>query len=452
MAVWPTWAHKQVIFNALGYRPYPEQEVIHQSAARVLQIVGGERAGKSAVSANEVASRSMTCERIAFVADEYTHSRKEFTYLCEALDILGWLGKTSTPIRGGWSGVTTLGCEFSTISVNTGVQQLTGTGEPFDIIVVCEAGLQEYNTFLAARGRVAETRGLILLSGTLWDNVGWYADMWKLGQKDNDMDLASFSLPTWANIRLFPGGKDDPEILAWRASLNDKDEEARRIDAKVLPSPARIYPQFSELTHVVNWAKFDPKGDVYLFVDSGYMPSKYAVLACQFRKDSYGRETMVFFDEIWENLLMHEQVIKRCIDREWWDNVVHIVGGHETKQHPAAESTAEVWAASSKVYMETFNAGLVREGNRRVRFMLNPMDELPPRIFVNPVCKGLIWEFKHYNRKQDRHKNVISDDPADKNNDAMDALRNGVVWRYGHFDIPESQKEKEPMFVNPVAR
>lgn len=449
MASWPNSRHKAIIFKELGYVPTPEQNAVHTSKARVLQVVGGERAGKSIVSEKEVAARFLACDRVAFVSDEYDHSRKEFEYLATDLDTLGLLGKTTTPKRGRWIGETTTDCEFSTISVNTGVQQLTGTGDPFDIIVLCEAGLQQYNTFLAARGRVSETRGLIIMSGTLWDNVGWYADMYNVGQGENSLGVESFSLPSWSNRAIYPGGKNDPEILAWRASLNDKNEAARRIDAIVVPSPARIYPEFSEILHVKNWANFDQHEDVILFVDSGYMPSKYAVLPVQFRKDSYGREIVVIIDEIWENQLMHEHVIGMCQAREWWDNVTHIVGGHETAQHNAAESTADVWSAESGLYMETFNAGRILEGARRVRFMLNPMEDLPPRIFISPKCIGTAYEFQHYKRRQDRAGNVISEDPQDKDNDAMDALRNGIVWRYGHFDLPEALKKQKLVFTNP---
>lgn len=449
MAVWPTIRHKKIIFKHLSYDPNEAQWPIHKSKARIVQIVGGERAGKSTVSGNEVAARILSCQRIAFVADDYTHSRKEFDYLTQDLDQLGLLRDMSTPKRGAWVGTTTTGCLYETVSVNQGIQQLTGKGEPYDIVVVCEAGLQQYNTLLAARGRVSETRGLILLSGTLWDNIGWYADMYRLGQKTNEMGVESFSLPTWSNKRLFPGGKDDPEIALWRAALNDPNEAARRIDAVVMPSPARMFPEFSELVHVKQWCTFDPYDDVILFVDSGYFPSRYAVLAVQFRKDNYGREILCIIDEIWEHHKMHEEIIKIAQGREWMENVTTIIGGHETKQHNAAESTADIWSALSGLYMQTFNAGRVLEGARRVRYLLNSTNGLPPRIYLSPKCTGTSWEFQRYSRMQDRSGAVISEEPQDKNNDAMDALRNGVVWRYGMFDVPDQLKGQVLDMTNP---
>jgi len=448
MKQWPTLAHKDVIFSHLGYVPHPEQWAIHKSKARVILVLGGERAGKSQVAGNEVTARILTSDRVAFVGQEFTQARKEWTYTADNLTALGMMGHSSVPRYGQWYGRSIAGCEFLTISVNKGIQQLTGTGEPFDVVVICEAGLHSYNTFLAARGRVAETRGVVILVGTLWDNVGWYADMFRMGQGPNALGVESFSLPSWSNRFLFPGGKDDPEIKAWRASIGDDDEAARRIDAMVIPNKARMYPQFTQPTHVVEWARFDPDADVYLWVDPGYYPSRYAVIPVQFRQDSYGREVVCQIDEIWEHHKEHEDIIDMARSRPWWDNVIQAVGGHETKQHQASKSTAEVWEEVSGLYFETYNAGLILDGARRVRQFLKPDPKLGARYYLSPLCTGTASEFEKYSRKKDRAGNVVSDQPMDQDNDAMDAIRNGIVWKYGHVERTR-EKAKSIEMVNP---
>lgn len=433
MSRWPTWTQKGVTFGRVGYQPNGKQAPIHRSRARVVQIVGGERAGKSRSMAMEILARVPWCRRVALVADEYDESRREWQYIADGLQMLGALGRVSTPRHGQWWGQARTGAEFFTVSIHTGVSELTGTGEPFDIVALCEAGLIGFNGFLAARGRVTETRGMVIMSGTLWDNVGWYADMWRMGQGVNALGVVSFSLPSWANQALFPGGRDDSEILAWRESL-DESEAARRIDAEVRASPARMYPEFSEPVHVSEWAAFNPADDVVLFVDAGYYPSRYSVLAVQFRKDAHGREVVCVVDEVWEHHKVHEDVIAMCKARAWWDHVTQAVGGHETKQHQATSSTAEVWAATAGLYFETFDAGRVLEGARRVRWLLKPSDGRGPRLLLAPGVDGLAWEFGHYRRKTDRQDNVVSEEPEDRYNDALDALRDGVVWRYGLVD------------------
>lgn len=444
MARWPTWTQKRVTFERLGYMPNPAQLPIHQTRARIIQIVGAERAGKSTVSALECAAREPWADRVGFVADEYDEARKEFAYFAESMARLGNIAQTSTPARGQWFGKTRTGCVFQTISLHTGTDELTGTGEPFDLVVLCEAGLIGYDGFTAARGRVAETRGVVIASGTLWDNVGWYADLYMKGQGPNPLKLRSFSLPAWSNTAAFPGGKDDPEILAWRESL-DAEEAARRIDAVVMPSPARMFPQFSVIDHVKAWARFDPGGDVVLAIDAGYYPSRYAVLALQFRKDDQGRECLHVIDEVWEHNKTHPEIVEICKARTWWDNVTQALGGHEVSQHQAAESTQEVWQALCPgLFVERFDAGHILDGAARVRWLLQK-----GRLFLSPQATGTAWEFGHYQRKHDRAGNVTSEQPEDKNNDAMDALRTAVVWRFGFVEPQKGRVEKPKTWGSP---
>ena len=449
MGRWPTWRQKAVTFERLEYEPNVAQLPIHRCNARAIVVAGAERAGKSRTAGTEVVARMPWCKRVGFVAQEYDKARAEFVYVLDALTELGAMGHSSTPRRGQWAGESLTGCEFLTISLERGTDELTGTGMPFDIIVLCEWGLIAYNAFLAARGRVAETRGTVFGIGTLRDNVGWQADLWRLGQGLNDLGVVSYSLPAWANLALFPGGRDDPEILDWRRSLNDEDESARRIDAEVRSSPARMFPAFDHVLHVQEWAAFDSGEDVYVVADAGYYPSRYAVLAVQFRKDPHGREIVVVVDEIWEHNKVHEEILDMVKARPWATNVVQAIGGHESKQHQATASMAEVWEAVwPGLYFETFDAGAILPGASRVRWLLNPGD-LGPRLILSPGCDGTAWEFGHYMRKTDRQGNVISEQPEDRNNDAMDALRNLVVWRYGPVDRDEVPQESQAAWGNP---
>lgn len=443
MGRWPSWEQKQATFRRLNYEPHAAQVPIHQSGARVIVVAGGERAGKSRFAGMEVAARIPWCDRVAYAAQEYDKARPEWKYTVDALDALGAMVASHTPRVGAWFGHTRTGCELLTVSLERGTDQLTGTGQAYDIVVLGEWGFMPYNAFLAARGRVSETRGVVLAVGTLQDSIGWQADLWRLGQGPNSLGVQSYSLPSWANKEMFPGGKGDPEILAWREALSDEAEAARRIDAMVLPSTARMFPEFDHITHMQEWAEFDPEADVYLAVDAGYYPSRYVILAAQFRKDGYGREICVIVDEVWEHNLFHEQAVAIARARPWAVNVKQAIGGHETRQHQAAQSTAEVWAELwPGLYFETFDAGRILPGAARVRWLMRH-ETTEPRLFLSPRCAGTAWEFGHYRRRTDRQGNVIAEEPEDRHNDAMDALRNLIVWRYGYLD---EQKPEPDMF------
>lgn len=77
---WPTTKQKARIFQQVGYEPHSAQWPVHQSKARVLLAAGGERAGKSRVSAAEVLARTPWCykaNRVALVSGEYDETRAE---------------------------------------------------------------------------------------------------------------------------------------------------------------------------------------------------------------------------------------------------------------------------------------------------------------------------------------------------------------------------------------
>jgi hypothetical protein len=282
--------------------------------------------------------------------------------------------------------------------------------------------------------------------GTLQDNWGWHPDLWRKAAGPNVFDADRFSFPMWSNRAIFPGGREDPEILELKRML-PKAEYARTVAAEVVASPARIYPEFTfageeELGHVRELA-YDPERPVILWVDAGYYPSHYCVLPVQFHQQVDGLHTMEVvhvIDEVYEHHKTHHDVIEICRSRPWWPSVERAVGGHETKQHLSAESTQEVWETlvgtdegdPERFRFDVFDAGRIQDGIIRVKTFLEDPATKRPRLYVDASCQGTQEEFGTYRRKTDARGNVVSDEPEDKNNDAMDCIRNGLVERYGH--------------------
>jgi len=385
------------------------------------------------------------CQRVGIAAQEYDECRAEMGYVIEGLRRLGGLETSSTPQTGKWRAVAKGGMEIETISLHDGPEELTGRGQSFDVVALVEAGRIRYDAFLAARGRVAESRGDVLLSGTLWDTFGWYAGLYQSFAGPNVFEGERFSFPAWMNRAIYPGGEDDPEILRLKAIYPD-DEYARLVAALLRPSPARMYPEFEYPIHVKELA-FDPDLDVELAVDAGYYPSHYAVLALQtVRVD--GMEVVRQIDEVWEWHKVHYDIVEMCRGREWWGNVTRAVGGHESRQHQAAESTQEVWENligqderdPEGFRFDVVDAGRVLDGSMRVKTFLRDPATRRARYVCDIGCLGTQQEFQAYKRKRDAKGNVTSEEPEDKNNDAMDALRNYLVDRYGLVE----RRRREP--------
>ena len=451
MSRWPKWSQKKITFDLLGYDPHDGQIPYHQSDARVLIVVGGERAGKSAGTEKEIIARWPWCtrgKRIGIAAQEYDETRREMEYLAEDLAELGALqGQPTMPKAGKWIITGKGGIVAESISLQDGADELTGTGLPFDIIALVEAGHITKEALTAALGRTMETRGVVIVSGTLLDSFGWHADLYNTclaGPEHNAYSGASFSWPTWFNKTLFPLGENDPEIIRMRSTM-PKDEFDRRVAAKVVPSPARIFPEHDSALHAQD-VPYDPTLPVTLWLDAGYYPSHYAVAVVQFAEeqvenaagDTVTIEVVNQIDEIWEHHLGHRAVYEMCKDREWWPGVVRVVGGHETKQHnESGETTQEVWQAFARadgfrLPFRVFNAGRILDGISRVRtFLIDPTLEVPRYRYDRARCVGTQEEFNKYSRKTNQRHEVTSEQPEDKNNDAMDCIRNGLVERYG---------------------
>ena len=423
MARWPTINQKLDTFRLIGYQPFPEQRPIHASRATVLQIVGAEGAGKSQVTANEVTACVPWAKLVYLIGETYDSPRREFEYLRNNLIVLGALdhGDASTPKMGQWAMTTRTGCEIKTLSAREGASSVIATGTEPDIFCLCEAGiLGSYSVLTAAVRRATRARGRVILSGTLKDDFGWYAALVdELTPKGNPWRGETFSLPAWANTELYPRGRDDPEIQRLEALLPDN-EFQRTIAAKRVPSPALVFPEFSYAKHVHD-CPYDPRLPVTVWVDPGYFPSAYAVLAVQF----HGAEVWQI-DEIYLNHHTHEQVIALARRREWWPNVERSVIDFAGRQHHAQKSAAEIWLAETGIRPRSQPVGVL-DGISRHRSFLEPT----PRLFHDPRCTGTLSEYKQYKRRTDRDGNPTSDEPIDADNHTMKAIAYGLVDKFG---------------------
>jgi len=430
---------KVQLFHQVGYDPYPEQLEVHASTARVLLIAGGERAGKSRITAMELLTYAIAPEkesRIVIAGQKYEQTIPEANYVIEGLHKLGILDekKLSQPKGAKWVIPSTTGCVYETVSLKESGKELTMRGLAYNCVAIVEAGTVVYQAFTNARGRVGETRGRVILSGTLWDEFGWYAQLFERLKGPNEYEGEAFSIPSWCNTKIYPGGRDDPEIKALEAAYGDA-EFMRLIGAAIIPGPDVIYPEYRPSVHIAE-LDYDADQAVHLSIDPGYRPSRYAVLAIQPGVTEMGEPTINVIDDIWVNDLTHQEVIARCKERWWWPNVTGVWGGHETVQHNAQLSTAEVWRRETSLPFHTVRKpGFKVNLFMRVRTFLKDPVTGDSRLFIDKRCQGLPYEFPRYKRKTNFRHEVVSDDPPpNAEDDALDALTNYLVGRLGRVD------------------
>lgn len=432
----------------MGYSPLPLQVPIHLSPSRVILISGGEGSGKSYVTAAEIVARYPLWRLCYIVGPKYEAAHKEVDYIYESLLKIGATRKDlyQRPSRGKIVLTTVDGARVETLSAEDGAKAITGTGESPDVLAMVEAGKQSYDIYLACRGRVARSRGLLVLSGTIEQSERWYPELitrWLNGSPQEDAH--SFVIPTWANTRLYPGGRNDPEIKALEATY-PHDQFLERFGAVPVPPSTLVFREFSHVDHIQpapywNNDKEWTESPVELAIDPGYAGA-YHVSAMQWIGD-----TVWQIDEVHYQFRVAEDVIDECMSRPWWGKVSGGVIDIAGRQHQGQDSHVEIWTKRGRLkdgrgISLRSNKVRISEGIQRHKtFLVNPFGGRP-RLFHDPRCKSTIREYGLYKYRDVVDGKPVSEEPIDADNHAMKAI---AYWLYDRFGATDKTVERLPI-------
>lgn len=416
--------------------------------SRVILICGGERSGKSLLAAallglrigpnpNHPQGQWPKPKRFWIVGPDYRQCRPEFLYIHDALERGKFVERVTMP-QGEtqpWSLETKWGTIIETRSAGE-VRKLASF--TVDGLLLAEAGQQTEESFQKALGRTAETRGFILLVGTLEDGLPWYEDYLRRWQSDNPEGGRSFSIPTWSNLDTFPGGVDDPEIRRLFAAL-PADYVAHRFGAQPIRRSNLVVPEYEYKSHVRH-LEVIPDIPLNLAIDPG--KNAYAVLFCQ-RQGAY---TYVH-DCIYTRGAIAQQVIPMTMQHPLWPrvdlttpntSVIDIAGMAE----PGTESQSTLWRDI---------AGLVLTGKYwkekdtiaalRYRLAVDPILGLPLVQFSSNLRTGvapdgtatqMLSEFDLWRWPKRTLQGNEPERPVDANNHALKALGYFLLHHYGN--------------------
>lgn len=411
-------------------------------------VAGGERAGKSYVSAYFLVTRAMYGKLFWIIADNYELARPEFNYAADMLGELGAINSTrdiSMPKVG-----------KATMRLKTGQYIETKTADDVrklaavapDGVVIAEAAQCPYEAYLRAIGRTAERRGWVLMSGTFEGSLSWYADKWTEWQNPTNLEGAvSFSLPSWGNPYVYPQGRDDPEIIRLEA-LYERVEGLfdERCGAVPVAPVGLVFREFRHTVHVRDDATYDPELPVFLAIDPSAGGNPYSVLACQFRQATYLEphpdpiDICVVIDEIYEQGKTDEQMIALAQKEFWWRKVR---GGAIDVEAPDSRKR---WRTIGGVNLRAKKVKQL-EGIRRLKSFLYYKEEhgivvQAPFLQINSRVRSLPFEFGRYKRKDatsdDREPREVP--PDDQPNHSVKALWYLLVARYGYVKGSRIQK------------
>ena len=231
----------EALFDIIDFHPTEEQLRILNSGKRFILVAGGEQAGKSMVASKFLLQRFLHDESPGLywlVAADYERTRAEFEYLTQDFAKLGILADVTKRVDPGRIVLS----DGTRIETKSAKDPRTLAMRAPNGIVGCEASQLDLETFFRLRGRCAPKKGWLFLGGTFESSLGWYPQTytaWESGVNDEQ----SFSLPSYSNFHLYPGGREDPEIKRLEAFSSD-DFFMERIEGKPVPPRGLVFHEF----------------------------------------------------------------------------------------------------------------------------------------------------------------------------------------------------------------
>lgn len=441
----------EIIRERINHTWSNEQKEIIFCDAREIIVGGGERAGKSFISADYLVVRWPWGNLFWIAGKDYDRCQAEFEYVAQCLVDLGAVKTTDVhmPRNGQWWMTLITGAVIKTWSLNDWLK--VGSEAP-DGIILAEAAQCSYQEYARLRDRTAEKRGWLFASGTFEGSLGWYPELWKQYQLPNQLG-SSFSLPTWSNLFKFPGGRLNKEIVRLAQNAPSSEHFQERFGGIPCPPSGIVFKEARNNIHVTPLKIMD-NTQIGLAIDPGY-DAAYAILAVQIING-----TIYVFDEIYLQGIITEDIIDHAKHKwaKWWSiengspayGVVDIYG----TQHQAMPAVVEVWQKKAGLNLTSKR---VRESEGRERLhgflRVNAIDNRP-RVYIDPKCIGLLSELglapnpithesAPYRWRTSRSGETIGKDPEDKNNHAIKALIYLIMDKFGNVDRNNRIKQKK---------
>ena len=429
------------VFEIVEFEPTEEQIKILNSDKRFILVAGGEQAGKSMVASKFLLQKFLEDESPGLywlVAADYERTRAEFEYLTQDFAKLGILREVTKRVDPGRIVL----ADGTRIETKSAKDPRTLAMRAPNGIVGCEASQLDLETFYRMRGRCAPKAGWLFLGGTFESSLGWYPQTftaWESGVGDEQ----SFSLPSYTNFHLYPGGRDDPEIKRLEAVASD-DFFMERIEGRPVPPRGLVFNEFRASIHAQE-VDYVPHEPVHIWIDPGYAGG-YALEAVQIIDD-----VVRVFDEIYEIGLVTEEIIEIAQAKPWWQDVQYGVIDIAGTQHQAMPAPAEVWLSKTGLYLASQKVP-INDGTERLKSFLK-VDPISgySRLSINSTCRGILSEFgavpnpfdgqtRAYRWKVDRDGAIVGNTPEDKYNHGIKALIYGLVYHFGYSYAGDRQK------------
>lgn len=412
-----------------GYKPARLYLHAHFHPARTKMPCGGPRSGKSLFGSMEVVPWSLHSDLIWIAADSYDLARQEFEYVVEALLSLDFTEPRLVSFPENKYQPCAVETIWGTLIETKSLKDpSTFVARAPDLVLICEPGLTSITSVYRANERLTTRRGQLLMPGTFENAAPWMMEYWNKWKRwPNEDHAKSWSCPSWLNRQVFPKGLLDPETIKLRQNCETFDEFLLRyVGVPATPPDLIMSNAWKERVHVGR-VQYIPKLDgdsrllpVYAAIDPGYSgDSRYVVLAIQVIPQS--RKVRVI-DEVVGHRLTHEQVIRLCMQREWWPVCTSgTIDPYAGNSHAlGATPPIQIWAKpeySVRLTTPPRPKGGVEEEIQVVKSYLTSSNGW--HLEVDQRCERLRWEMASWKRR--RTASTLTQ-PQKNNCDAIKAL------------------------------
>lgn len=425
---------KEKYFAKIDYQPHARQILFHESKARFKIPVCGRRFGKTFMGAREVEPLLMVPNKnVWIVGPTYDLGEKEFRIIWNDMIVKLGLGR-EREVKKGFnkrSGVMFIEFPWNTrIEVRSADRPETLVGDALDYVIMSEAAKHTKETWdRFIRPALTDRKGSATFSTTP-EGQNWIHDLWQLGRNPLFPEYESWRFPSWENNVIYPGGREDSEILLLERTM-PYEWFQQEIAADFTSFMGKIYSEWDEQVHVQP-QKFNPAWKNYIAFDWGFVNPMAAV---EFQVDPMDRV------HVWrlhyKSYTRLEVFLNEMREREQPEGY-HIDLCFGDAADP--EATATVCEKFGPCISDPLSKDNWREGIDLVkRFLMTqtigeedeygtPHDE--PWLLVDPSCGDLIREFNNYRSASgstgNKPRNPRED--AQKYDDhALDALRYGIM-------------------------
>lgn len=465
-----------------GIRLQGNQRAVMEDRSRFIQAAGGWRAGKSFMGGLRIyldflwryTQRGVKDDLWGVLADSYAMAQEEMRHLSRLLEEAGVPHDMRTPENASWK-LTFPFCGAEVVTL-TASDVTKIASRPYRGIVMAEAAQTVRDAFENAVGRVSQTRGWVFLEGTFENTKGpWYSLQAEAWSKPGAMGVF-YSLPSWENLVVYPGGRTDPEILAREKSMTPErfaekygGEPTKRSDLVMRYANERVHVRHRYPNLGVS---YDPSQPVVLWSDPGTSHA-YATFAVQMDEN-----TAWLIDCVYRWGRTAEDIIEECAGRPWAANVGSAVMDFAARQRNAngaavIEQWSNLWPkhTGNRIYIHTQPVPLAAGYDIHKRALLNSWDEEEanrvfnndhrrrvlvdpkgPRLMIAPdaaaplfggVVDGQEWagEYNLHRNKKNREGTITSDDPIPVDDDAIKAINYGAYWTFGAAGVKQDYSE-----------